>query len=144
MGRPSWWGDRARRRGPIGLILWDHTSRFQGTTHGASTRAMVPRWSLVLRVKAALWDHHGPTLYPGRGPTRGARTTTTWDHPWSQPPHTTAPSLRAGPRVGARRPGSRPTGEQGDDEATAGASIASEEPDPFGDDLLVGTVAPDH
>ncbi len=24
MGQPSWWGDRARRRGLIGLILWDH------------------------------------------------------------------------------------------------------------------------
>jgi len=24
MGRPSLWGDRARRCGPIGPMLWDH------------------------------------------------------------------------------------------------------------------------
>ncbi len=39
--------------------------------------------------------------------------------------------------------GRAPTGGQ-DDEATAGESAASEEPDPFGDDLLIGGVVPDH
>ena len=67
---------------------------------------MVPRWSLVLGVTSALWDHASPTLYPGRGPTRGARTTTTWDGPWSQPPHTTAPRAATGRGVWGRRPGS--------------------------------------
>jgi len=40
--------------------------------------------------------------------------------------------------------GRAPSGGQGDDEARAGESAASEEPDPFGDDLLVGVIAPDH
>lgn len=40
--------------------------------------------------------------------------------------------------------GRAPSGGQGDDEATAGESSASEEPDPFEDDLLAGAVAPDH
>ena len=54
MGRPSLWGDRVCRRGPIGQILWDHEadavgppSRFQGTNRGTRTKALVPRWSLV-------------------------------------------------------------------------------------------------
>ncbi len=38
--------------------------------------------------------------------------------------------------------GRAPSRGQGGDEATAGDSAASEEPDPFGDDLLVGAVAP--
>jgi len=37
-----------------------------------------------------------------------------------------------------------PGGGQDGDEAMAGESIASEEPDPCGDDLLVGSVVPDH
>jgi len=40
--------------------------------------------------------------------------------------------------------GRAPTSGQDDDEATAGESAASEEPDPFGDDLLIGGVVPDH
>ncbi len=36
------------------------------------------------------------------------------------------------------------SGGQGDDEATAGESSASEEPDPFEDNLLAAAVAPDH
>jgi len=40
--------------------------------------------------------------------------------------------------------GRAPAGNQGDDEVPAGESIASEEPDPFGDDLLAGGVVPDH
>lgn len=37
----------------------------------------------------------------------------------------------------------RPRG-QGGDEATAGDGAAPEEPDPFGDDFLVGAIVPDH
>jgi len=40
--------------------------------------------------------------------------------------------------------GRAPTGGQDDDEATAGESSASEEPDPFEDNLLAAAVAPDH
>jgi len=40
--------------------------------------------------------------------------------------------------------GRAPTGGQDDDEATAGESSVAEEPDPFGDDLLVAAVALDH
>jgi len=40
--------------------------------------------------------------------------------------------------------GRAPTGSQDDDEATAGESSASEEPDPFEDNLLAAAVAPDH
>ena len=40
--------------------------------------------------------------------------------------------------------GHAPSGGQGDDEVMSGDDTASEEPDPFRDDLLVGAVAPDH
>jgi len=36
MGWLSLWGDRARRRDPIGPFLWDHTSCVQGTTQAVS------------------------------------------------------------------------------------------------------------
>ncbi len=45
---------------------------------------------------------------------------------------------------GGEESGRVASGGQGGDEVMAGESIASEEPDPFGDDLLVGSVAPDH
>jgi len=113
-------GPRGRCCGTTRPLLWDHEAaavgprgRCCGTTRGARTKAVVPRWSLVLGVKAALWDHGGPPLYPGRGPTRGARTTTTWDHPWSQPPHTTTPRAATGHTVRARRSGSRARVVQG-------------------------------
>jgi len=41
--------------------------------------------------------------------------------------------------------GRTPAGGQGDDEAMGGESAGvTKEPDPIGDDLLVGAVAPDH
>jgi len=40
--------------------------------------------------------------------------------------------------------GRPPLGEQGGGEATAGTGAVSEEPNPFGDDLLVGAIAPHH
>ncbi len=53
MGQPSLWGDRARRRGLIGLILWDHEAVSVGP------HKPFPRdhpWC---------WDHScGPTLVP--------------------------------------------------------------------------------
>ena len=55
MGWLSLWGDRARRRDPIGPFLWDHTSCVQGTTQAVSKGPPV-----VLGPKP--WSHVGPTF----------------------------------------------------------------------------------
>ncbi len=59
---------------------------------------MVPRWSLVLRVKSAPWDHDGPT------PLSWARSQAwSWDHDNMGPPmvpRTTAPGRPRAQRRG--------------------------------------------